>query len=135
MTNTNLFEETFHFLETLCQEDKAGGRCRLTPVWVGSKDGIARFTWDQFAEVAKGIEYDRGYGDNQIARDLVVVGGDWWLERWEMDGSEGWRFHSLPVGSPEKTTYTNEEVSMLLLNSRSMHDPMWEGSPDVLEFF
>ena len=53
-------------------------------------------SWTEFATVAD-IEYDGGYGGNEIATSLKVVGDDWWLERGEYDGSEWWEFKTLPV--------------------------------------
>lgn len=42
------------------------------------------------------VEYDDGYGGNEIPMNLVVVGSDWWLERNEYDGSEWWEFKTIP---------------------------------------
>ena len=63
--------------------------------WVGSCDGAYKIGWSEFAEIAD-FEYDSGYGGQEIARDLVVVGNDWWLERGEYDGSEWWEFKRMP---------------------------------------
>ncbi len=40
--------------------------------------------------------YDSGYGCVEINRELKLVGKDFWLERWEYDGSEGWSFKQYP---------------------------------------
>ena len=32
----------------------------------------------------------------KVAKDLVLVGEDWWLDREEYDGSEWWRFNKKP---------------------------------------
>jgi len=53
-------------------------------------------TWDQYADYAKNIEYDNGFGLNFISMDLMIVGDEWWLERHEYDGSERWKFKSKP---------------------------------------
>lgn len=42
------------------------------------------------------VEYDNGYGENEIRMDLKLVGKDFWLERHEYDGSEWWEFKQLP---------------------------------------
>lgn len=52
------------------------------------------------------IDYDCGYGSIQIHSDLIVVGIDWWLERWEYDGSEGWQFNTLPLLQEETQSIT-----------------------------
>lgn len=59
-------------------------------------------TWDQFAEWAKDINYDDGYGLEEIPESLKVVGSDWWIERHGYDGSEWWEFKQLP-NRPEVT--------------------------------
>jgi hypothetical protein len=66
--------------------------------WVGSVDGTYVCTWEQFTQLAD-FEYDDGYGAQEIASDLVVVGTDWWLERHEYDGAERWEHKSLPIKS------------------------------------
>ena len=83
----NLLDETIHALQTACKTPK-------DVRWVGTR--AAAWTWDDFASLASGIEYDNGYGGQEIHSDLVVVGDDWWLERGEYDGSEGWEFKTLP---------------------------------------
>lgn len=45
--------------------------------------------------------YDAGYGGQEVAEDLIVVGDDWWLERHEYDGAEWWEYKQLPK-EPEK---------------------------------
>ena len=64
--------------------------------WVGSADGKQSMTWTEFEAIAN-IEYDGGYGGQEISADLVVVGDDWWLERHEYDGSEWWEFKTMPI--------------------------------------
>lgn len=86
---SNLLEETLHILK---YHDK-------TPTdveWVGSAGGGYAMSWDEFAEIAN-FEYDSGYGGQEIAKDLVVVGSNWWLDRGEYDGSEWWNFNSKPT--------------------------------------
>ena len=46
------------------------------------------------------VEYDNGFGTNEIDLDLMIVGDDWWLERHEYDGSECWKFKRLPTFGP-----------------------------------
>lgn len=70
----------------------------LTPEdvqWVGSRDGELGISWGEFAQIAN-VEYDNGYGSQQVASDLVVVGDGWWLERHEYDGSECWMYQTAP---------------------------------------
>jgi len=68
----------------------------LTPdnvLWVGNYE--VKTDWENFAKIAN-KEYDSGYGGQEIASDLLIVGKDWWLERHEYDGSEWWEFKQLP---------------------------------------
>lgn len=50
-----------------------------------------------FEELAKKIDYDKGYGGQQIEPSLVIVGDDWWLERAEYDGAEWFEFKKQPI--------------------------------------
>jgi hypothetical protein len=56
------------------------------------------------------INYDDGYGSNEILGSLVVVGSYWWLSRGEYDGSEWWNFNKKPEKAPDagKLTSVNE---------------------------
>ena len=83
----NLLKET---LEALWQHGKKSSDVK----WCGTENGWC--TWDEFAAVAD-VEYESGYGATKVAKDLVIVGEDWWLERREYDGSEWWEFKTLPT--------------------------------------
>ena len=59
---------------------------------------------ENFEEVAKVTNYDRGFGAPEIATDLKLVGDNFWFERWEYDGSEGWAYKKMPTADiPLKT--------------------------------
>jgi hypothetical protein len=83
-----LLEETLEVL-------KRYGKSEEDVEWVGSPEW-GWFTREDFREVAKDVWYDNGYGIEEIARDLVVVGKDWWLERESYDGAEWWEFKTPP---------------------------------------
>ena len=104
MSETNLKEET---IEILARHGKKPEDVK----WVGTINGEIRIHPDMFWELADQV-YDSGFGSNEVNRALVVVGDDWWLERWEYDGSEGWEFHTLPVLQPNyklgKTIFCEE---------------------------
>ena len=72
--------------------------------WVGSCDGLLLVDWDTFATLAD-FEYNDGFGSQEVANDLVIVGCDWWLERYEYDGSEGWEFKTIPIGRPSSRAF------------------------------
>ena len=54
-----------------------------------------QITKEQFWELAN-KRYDYGYGRNEVAFDLKIVGKDFWLERQEYDGAEWWEYKELP---------------------------------------
>lgn len=64
------------------------------------KDGEPAFqseerwcSWKTFAEAARTIDYDNGYGHQEIEDSLEILFKDGsWLQRWEYDGSEGWEY-------------------------------------------
>jgi hypothetical protein len=82
----NLLQETIQILK---DHDKAPSDIH----WIGIGDSW--FSWDDFQALAD-IEYDNGFGGIEIAEDLVIVGGNWWMTRDEYDGAEGWEFHTRP---------------------------------------
>jgi len=86
---TNLLEETRFVLASR----------NKTPeniLWVGSRDGTYALSWTEFEKIAD-VNYDAGFGGQEVVSDLVVVGDGWWLSRGEYDGSEGWNFNTAPV--------------------------------------
>lgn len=83
----NFLEET---IECLKEEDKNTSDV----LWVGNRE--SKMSWENFTRIADFI-YDNGFGCNQIAMDLMVVGKDWWFERREYDGAENWVFQTYPT--------------------------------------
>ena len=68
--------------------------------FVGSRDEKLGIPWSQ-AEKVLDIDYDNGYGSQEIAADLVVVFTDGgFLRREEYDGSEWWEYEP-PFRGPE----------------------------------
>lgn len=59
---------------------------------------------------AMDINYDRGYGSQEIAHDLIIVGDDWWMERHEYDGAEWWEFKEYPVKPKEERYAGNLKI-------------------------
>lgn len=94
----NLIKETVECI-------KRNGYSESDIKWVGSKDGKYGMSWDSFKKAFEKIEYDCGYGYQEVAEDLVVVGNDWWLERHEYDGAENWEFKRLPVASKNQLSF------------------------------
>lgn len=88
-------------------------------VFIGSKDGEYSMTWDEFNQVAN-VEYDDGYGGQEVASDLIVMFSDGiYMTRDEYDGSEWWNYiKPLPfygVGKPIKS----------LVTGHNRYDTLW----------
>jgi hypothetical protein len=76
--------------------------------WVGRNGRW--ISWQEFTALADVI-YDSGYGSAHVPEDLQVVGVDWWLERYEYDGSKCWEFKRLPKRPPDHVAFTVCETS------------------------
>lgn len=92
----NLLTETQRMLEK-------NGHPPTDVLWVGGR--VNRYTersedftgtWQEFAAIAN-IDYNAGYGREEINLSLLVVGDSWWLERHEFDGQEWWEYKKLPT--------------------------------------
>lgn len=67
-------------------------------------------TWETFAEAARSIDYDNGYGHQEIGESLEILFKDGsWMQRWEYDGSEGWE-HVVPRERIEGEPVTDKFV-------------------------
>ncbi len=81
----NLLAETIEDLES-------HGKCIMDVRWFGTTEYVIDCDIQKLFDV----DYDSGYGGNEIPMDLVVVGEDFWLERHEYDGSEWWEYKKFP---------------------------------------
>lgn len=61
-----------------------------------------RLDFKNFIEIAIKTNYDNGFGGQEIATDLILIGEDFWLERAEYDGSEWWEYKEKPEIPKEK---------------------------------
>lgn len=86
----NLLKETMDCL------NRCGKDFYADVEWIGSSRGNYIISKEEFLVLAN-VEYDNGYGSAEVFEDLVRVGNDWWLSREEYDGSEWWKFNSMPV--------------------------------------
>ena len=108
----NLLKETEIYIEMWGK--------KVTDVkWVGSED-YGWFTWEDFKELAN-VDYDDGFGAQEVAKDLLVVGEDWWLERHEYDGSEWWELKELPV-KPDEYKKPNMLIGGMWKNLGELND-------------
>lgn len=95
--NTNLYIETLSFLH----------ECLKNPEdvkYIIFNSGRTDYytDWENFKTSAEQIDYDAGWGSAEINMSLQIVGDNWWLERHEYDGAEGWDFKTISP-KPEKT--------------------------------
>lgn len=100
----NLLTETINTLASF-------GKHESQVTFVGSRDGKYAISWDEFTRIAD-ITYHSGFGGQEIATDLVVVGADWWLERHEYDGSEWWEYKCLPSAPKEAKPFTRVKATV-----------------------
>lgn len=93
MYTESLLEETLKVLKNSGVRPKDVQYVLTSEVWM---------TWEEFANAAKAVYYDSGYGWQEIDSSLKVIGTGWWLEREEYDGSEWWRFCTVPLRSVQR---------------------------------
>ena len=74
---------------------EANGKSPADAVWVGARNGALSLAWEEFAPIAD-RDYDAAYGFCEVATDLVIVGGDWWMQRHCYAGKEWWQFNTPP---------------------------------------
>lgn len=89
-------------------------------VWVGTRN--YKIDKTKFLEDAKKLYYDDGYGLSVINEDLLIVGKGWYLERWEYDGSEGFRYISLIEEPKETREYSRD----FIVPETYIRDYKWE---------
>ncbi len=108
----NLLTETMDFLEQ-CNKNPSDVR------WIGSTS-YGYFDWEYFSKIAN-IDYDNGFGGQEVASDLKIVGDNWWFERHEYDGSEWWEYKSLP-NKPDQLKYPKTLVGNSWSSLTEMND-------------
>lgn len=79
----NLLNETLDCLKVLGIDEK--------DVY-GAYDGKTLLNWGDFKKLAKDINYDNGYGCQEINQSLLVYTEKAILYRHEYDGAEGWKY-------------------------------------------
>ena len=96
---TNLLKETLRDIET-------AGKDVAQITYIGSVSGDYSCTVAEFLVLAN-VEYDSGYGGQEVASDLIIKFRDGsWMERGEYDGSEWWNYQTSPEVSEVAETKT-----------------------------
>lgn len=121
----NLLQETLNDL-------KENGKNSADVRWVGRASINAKCGWDEFVKQAN-FEYDNGYGSAEIPGDLIVAGDDWWLERAEYDGSEWWKFKTLPVEPKVSKCVFDKALGLKYTDYMVIFNMFPNGSYEVLE--
>jgi hypothetical protein len=86
LKNATLLDETVKKLD-------AFGLSPQDVLWVAGEHHW--FSWEDFKAIAD-VEYYSGLGSQEVAKDLVLVGKNWWMTRHEYDGAESWTYHKRP---------------------------------------
>lgn len=110
-------DDLINFKEETIEKLKDNGKSMKDIRWIGRLEYYNEKTgeYEQFKydidEFFNKIDfrYDSGYGLVKIPLDLVIVGDDWWMERWEYDGAECWIFKCLP-DEPENIVEMPERI-------------------------
>lgn len=86
------------WLETI-SELKDHGKTFDDVLWCGCP--LFKIPKEDFKKLAD-VEYDAGYGAQDVATDLIIVGDGWYMTRGEYDGSEWWEWCE-PPEEPKQT--------------------------------
>lgn len=113
MNMRNLLKETKEVL-------KENKKTLKDVLWCGSEE-YGWFDIDVFEKLAD-KEYDGGYGAQEVAKDLVLVGKDFWLERDEYHGSEWWDYKTTPK-KPKKNTIPTTLIKGMWESLTEMNTP------------
>ena len=99
----NLLKETL-------DDIKESGHVINDIIYIGAEESGFCCEWDEY-EIIADIEYDDGFGSQEIASDLIIVfsdGSKMW--RHEYDGSEHWAYSKpfkMPSDKKKITTVCN----------------------------
>lgn len=88
-----------NFLKETFDKMKENGVSPDDVIYVFNSFGYC--SWEEFEKLAN-FDYNNGYGLIAIDLNLIVRGSGWWLEREEYDGSEWWRFCTVPLRSVQR---------------------------------
>ena len=97
-----------NFLEDTLYSLARAGRKSTEVVWVGSSDGKYAISWTEFVRIAS-FEFDDMSTPRCIAIDLVVVGKDFCMRRYEyQSGRDGWVFsQEIPTQQQDSRPFYN----------------------------
>lgn len=85
--------------------------------WIGCRS--FKISPDLFWKLAD-TYYDAGYGTEEVAVDLIIVGEDWWMERESYDGAEWWKYKTMPI-EPKTTKAVSTLFPSIYTNCESFY--------------
>ena len=92
---TNLYDETVEIL-------KSKGKTIADIDYIGSS--VTKINTNKALELMKKTNYDRAFGYQEVAKNLIVIGFGFILERGEHTGSEWWIYRRTYPCYPEVDT-------------------------------
>lgn len=94
-------------------------------VFIGSRKSGHSCTWKEFETLAD-IEYDNGYGGQEVATDLIIVFEDGVImSRGEYDGSEWWEWTE-PFVMPDELKPISKIVSGICNSLKDMNEDLYK---------
>ena len=100
-----------------------------------------KITWENFINVANNADYDSGYGGQEVAEDLKIIGKDFIMVRDKYDGAEWWRFINTTPPEQNATVFslckpqTNNKFSDEDMDKLKKFTPVDYGKAGVLPVF
>ncbi len=107
---------------------KDSGHKQGDVMFIGSSDGRLRVSLEEFLKISD-FEYDRGFGAQEIANDLIIYFKDKsYISRGEYDGSEWWEFNT-PLGYAD--TDKSKKFTLLSVEQNENCSCGWESLDEI----
>lgn len=95
-------------------------------MFIGSSDGKYRLPWSEFEKISD-FTYDRGFGAQEIAKDLIIYFKDkTYIARGEYDGSEWWEYNVPKVFNEDEESKPYTRLSL-----RQVERTGWEDLEEI----
>lgn len=115
-----VFKMTETFWEETVAKLKENGKTFDDVEWIGRDD--FEITKENFKNISH-FCYDSGYGGQEVANDLKLVGKDFIMIRGEYDGSEWWEFiRTKPTGVIKEVNNLAESEAQLYWSRKGYND-------------
>ena len=115
----NFWEETIDAL-------KDNGKTFDDVEWIGGDE--FEISKENFKRISN-FTYDDGYGFQDVAEDIKLVGKDFIMIRWEYDGSEGWQYiKTKPTGIIKEVNTLAESDAEIYWSNKGYDDVYYCGN-------